>query len=86
MYENVHEPLLPRRDFIRRLLWHLLIAFVVLGGSLLIGWVGYAVLAHLSPVDAFVNAAMILGGMGPVDTSRTMQPSGSQASTRCTRV
>jgi hypothetical protein len=67
MYENVHEPLLPRRDFLRRLLWHLVIAFVVLGGSLLIGWVGYAVIDNLAPVDAFVNAAMILGGMVPVD-------------------
>jgi hypothetical protein len=67
MYENVHEPLLPRRDFIRRLLLHVALAGGVLAVSLLIGWVGYAVLDGLSPVDSFVNAAMILGGMGPVD-------------------
>lgn len=67
MYENVHQPLMPRRDFLRRLFLHFLIAVVVLGASLVVGWVGYAVIDNLSPVDAFVNAAMILGGMGPVD-------------------
>jgi hypothetical protein len=66
-YETMRQPLLPRRDFYRRLLWHIALACAVLGGSLAIGWVGYAFLDHLSPVDAFVNAAMILGGMGPVD-------------------
>jgi len=67
VYESIHEPLIPRREFIRRLLLHVALAAAILGGSLVIGWVGYAVLAHLAPVDAFVNAAMILGGMGPVD-------------------
>lgn len=27
---------------------------------------GYMVLAHMSVVDAFLNSAMLLGGMGPV--------------------
>ncbi|MEO8678457.1 MAG: hypothetical protein ABI665_05390 [Vicinamibacterales bacterium] len=35
--------------------------------SLAIGMVGYHGLAPMSWIDAFVNAAMILGGMGPVD-------------------
>jgi hypothetical protein len=70
MYESVHEPLIPRRDFIRRLLWHIALAAAVLGASLAVGWIGYAVIDNLSPVDAFVNAAMILGGMGPVDPLR----------------
>jgi hypothetical protein len=35
--------------------------------ALVIGVVGYMALADLSPVDAFLNASMILGGMGPVD-------------------
>ena len=29
--------------------------------------VGYHTLEHLSWIDAFLNAAMLLGGMGPVD-------------------
>ena len=31
MYENVHQPLLPRRDFLRRLFWHVVLALAVLG-------------------------------------------------------
>lgn len=38
--------------------------------SLLIGMAGYHWLAPMSWVDAFVNAAMLIGGMGPVDPLR----------------
>lgn len=41
---------------------------VLVGGALLIGVVGYHVIARLPWIDALLNAAMILGGMGPVDT------------------
>jgi hypothetical protein len=44
-----------------------LVVVIVLAVSLLIGMVGYHVLAPMPWVDAFVNAAMLLGGMGPVD-------------------
>lgn len=46
---------------------HSALSIVVLGGSLVLGIVGYMTFAHLGFVDAFLNAAMILGGMGPVD-------------------
>ena len=36
--------------------------------SLAIGTAGYMGFAHLRLTDAFLNASMILGGMGPVDT------------------
>jgi hypothetical protein len=39
--------------------------------SLMIGMAGYAHFAHLSKIDAFLNAAMILTGMGPVDKMET---------------
>ena len=35
--------------------------------SLAIGMAGYHGLAPMSWIDSFLNAAMILGGMGPVD-------------------
>ena len=35
-------------------------------GSLLLGMAGYHWIAGLSWVDAFENAAMLLGGMGPI--------------------
>ena len=67
MYESYSDPIISRRAYVRRQLRHLAVAFVVLGGSLVVGMVGYMSLNGLSLVDAFVNAAMILGGMGPVD-------------------
>jgi hypothetical protein len=54
--------------FLRRVVWHGLAGFALLLIPLLVGILGYMVLADLSPVDAFLNASMILGGMGPVDT------------------
>jgi len=32
---------------------------------------GYVSIEHLSWIDAFLNAAMLLGGMGPVDPPKT---------------
>lgn len=38
----------------------------ILGFSLMIGMLGYVTLARMTWVDAFLNTAMLLGGMGPV--------------------
>ena len=43
------------------------IALGLLAISLAIGMAGYHWLAPMGWTDAFVNAAMLLGGMGPVD-------------------
>jgi hypothetical protein len=59
--------MLSRRAFVARVLRHAGLAGLLLLGSLAVGVAGYMFLAHLSFVDAFLNAAMILGGMGPVD-------------------
>ncbi len=67
MYEHSSEPLLPRREFTLRVLRHAALAALLLAGSLGVGVLGYAYLDHLPWIDAFVNASMILGGMGPVD-------------------
>ena len=59
----------PRRPpLLRRMLLHGAIAASVIGGSLGIGMWGYAHYEGLGARDAFLNAAMILGGMGPVKT------------------
>ena len=52
--------------FIRRTLRHFVISLGVLGGSLGIGMLGYRHYEHMPWTDAFVNAAMLLGGMGPL--------------------
>ena len=70
-YEHQSEPLLPRPLFLRRLLGHLVFAFMVLFLSLSIGVLGYHFIAELAWIDALVNASMILGGMGPVDLLHT---------------
>ena len=48
------------------MLRHAALAALLLAGSLGVGVLGYAYLDHLPWIDAFVNASMILGGMGPV--------------------
>jgi hypothetical protein len=70
-YETRGQPLLPRPLFVRRLLLHASLACGVVAGSLAIGMVGYHLLEGLGWLDAFLNSAMLLGGMGPVDAPRT---------------
>lgn len=66
MYEHHTQPLLPRERFIRRVARHGGLSFLIISLSLAIGTLGYHVVARLDWVDAFLNASMILTGMGPV--------------------
>ncbi len=71
MYETKREPLLPRSQFLVRQAWHAAVALLIVGGSLAIGILGYHITEHLSWLDSLLNAAMILGGMGPVNPLQT---------------
>ncbi|MDV7396755.1 hypothetical protein RZS08_35485, partial [Arthrospira platensis SPKY1] len=71
MYERRHQPLISRARFVRRLVFHLLLALGLVLSSLAAGMVGYIYFEQLPWVDAFLNSAMLLGGMGPVDPPRT---------------
>lgn len=71
MFERRQEKLLPRSAYYRRLARHALISLGFILGSLLIGILGYRHFERMTWVDAFVNACMILGGMGPVGELRT---------------
>lgn len=66
MYEHRSQPLLPRRPFLRRLGAHGAFAFSLILVSLGIGMLGYHFLGREAWLDAFLNAAMLLGGMGQV--------------------
>jgi hypothetical protein len=65
-YEHRTEPLLPREQFYRRLIRHMLLAFGLMAGSLGLGVLGYHLTEGLSWLDSLLNASMILSGMGPV--------------------
>ena len=71
-YERKHEPLLSWRVFLfRRVARTLALGLCVIFGSLLLGMLGYRLTEGMRWLDAFLNAAMILGGMGPVDPLHT---------------
>lgn len=71
MYEPRHHPPLARPHFLRRLAAHFAVACGLVVGSLLIGMAGYAYFEGLGWRDAFLNASMLLGGMGPVEAPQT---------------
>jgi hypothetical protein len=70
-FENLHAPLLPRRLFYRRVASTMVVGTGLLMVALGIGMVGYRVTEHMSWIDAFANASMILSGMGPLGTLQT---------------
>jgi len=67
MLERRHEKLLPVRPFLMRLARFLAVGGVFALVGLLVGVAGYHWPGGLGWVDALLNAAMILTGMGPVD-------------------
>jgi len=71
MYEPKTHPPIPRRLFVRRVLLHAAAALALLLFSLLLGMLGYETLEQLPWRDAFLNSAMLMGGMGPVDAPLT---------------
>lgn len=66
-YERASDPLAPRKEFYARLTNNLRLGFALVAVSLAVGIVGYHFIGGLAWIDAFVDAAMILSGMGPVN-------------------
>lgn len=71
MYEPRHLPPISHDRFIRRILLHAAISASVLVFSLVLGIIGYEHFESLPWRDAFLNSAMLLGGMGPVNPPQT---------------
>ncbi len=71
MYETRLHPPLPLPQFLRRLVLHALVVVGLIVGSLAMGMLGYGWFEHLPWRDGFLNSAMLLGGMGPVDPPHT---------------
>ena len=72
MFEHVTKPILPRPQFVSRLMRAVLLGLAMISISLAIGMAGYLYFfPKLDWADAFVNAAMILSGMGPLAIPET---------------
>jgi hypothetical protein len=66
LYENRDQQPLSHRLFMWRMARHFAAAMVIVAASLGLGMWGYHQFGQLDWLDAFENAAMLLGGMGPV--------------------
>lgn len=71
MYENQYKTLLPRHLFFVRMARHLATGIGLVVVCLGIGMCGYHAFEGMGWTDAFVNASMILSGMGPVSELKT---------------
>lgn len=70
-FEHHKTPLLSRREFARRQFRYTGFSLLILLFSIGMGTTGYHVFGDLAWIDAFLNASMILTGMGPVDHIET---------------
>lgn len=70
-HAHSYRPLPPRRHFIRRMARSSAAAAVIVVGALAIGMAGYRGFEGLSWIDSFLNASMILSGMGPASELHT---------------
>ena len=70
-FDHVSEPVASHAAFLGRMAGNLVAAAVIIGLALGGGMYGYHTLEGLSWLDSFLNAAMLLGGMGPVDAMHT---------------
>ena len=71
MYEPKYQPLLPVEKFLQRLARHVGFGLSMVAVSLLVGMAGYHFIVRLGWLDAFLNASMLLGGMGPIDPPKS---------------
>jgi hypothetical protein len=70
--EHKTEPVLPWSQFVGRLILSFGFGVVVIVVSLLIGMAGYHQLEGMTWIDAYLNATMILSGMGPLAQPQTV--------------
>ena len=71
MFEHRSKQLASQSVFAQRMLRYGLITTGIILFSLGIGMVGYHSFESLSWIDSLLNASMILGGMGPINTLQT---------------
>ena len=72
MYEHRAMPLAPLPVFRRRLIGAGTLGVGLVAASLIVGIAGYMLTEHLTFIDAYLNAAMILSGMGPLHSPESV--------------
>lgn len=70
-FEHKGKAMLSPVQFAGRLAGNVAFAAIVIAVALAAGMVGYHLTENMGWLDAFLNAAMLLGGMGPVDPLHT---------------
>ncbi len=65
-FEHHTKPVASHAAFAGRVAANIFAATLIIGVALLAGMAGYRVTEGMDWLDAFLNAAMLLGGMGPV--------------------
>ena len=71
MFESKSDELVSRSRFLRRMALSLALSGSVILVGLVVGTVGYHLIAKLDWTDSFLEASMILTGMGPVGALTT---------------
>jgi hypothetical protein len=66
-YETQGQRPISTAQFRGRVLRHAFGAVFFLTLSIAIGMIGYIAFEHMNALDAFLNTAMLIGGMGPVN-------------------
>ena len=72
MFEHHTQPLLPLAQYLGRLALSILGGLGLIGLSLWGGMAGYHFYERMTWLDAFLNASMILSGMGPLAQPQTV--------------
>lgn len=69
--EHRKQKVLPLPHFFLRLVRYALFCILLIALSVFIGMIGYRLSGHLSWIDSFYMASMILTGMGPIAEMKT---------------
>jgi hypothetical protein len=70
-FEHQTHGVAPPHVFAGRLLVNIFAGAIIIVFALALGMIGYVETENMSWLDAFLNASMLLGGMGPVSALQT---------------
>ncbi len=70
-YEHRSSPMASHTTFFGRLFANIVFALMLIAASLAVGIAGYRATEGMDWLDAYLNASMLLGGMGPVSPLHT---------------